>query len=122
MRKLLGLRRGLLRASARLLVLALSVGALGPVLHGVHADDCEPAFVVHDEASHHFQSAVPNSTPFPAGEHCVACHFARSSRGPASWELTGITTFVSTKRLAYSGSHFVAVLLAATLPPRAPPR
>jgi hypothetical protein len=110
-----------LRASARLLVLALSVGVLGPVLHGVHAEDCEPLFVVHDEAAHHFQSAVPDDTPLTASEHCVACHFARSSRGPVSWEPSGLTSFVSGNLLFHSDGHFVAFLFAAPLPARAPP-
>jgi hypothetical protein len=111
-----------LRASARLLVLALSLGALGPLLHGAHAEDCEPWFVVHDETAHHFQAVSPDAAPLAAGEHCVACHFARSSRGPGSWEPSGLTSFVSGNLLTHSDPHRVAILFAAPLPARAPPR
>ena len=121
MRNLLGVPPRLLRGSARLLVLALSVGALGPLLHGAHAEDCEPWFVVHDETAHHFQAASPDATPLAAGEHCVACHFARSSRGPVSWEPSGLTSFVSGNLFAHSDPHRVAILFAAPLPARAPP-
>src|SRR5688500_3578702 len=121
MRSALGMPVPWLRASARLLVLALSLGAFGPLLHGAHAEDCEPLFVVHDETAHHFQAASPDATPLAAGEHCVACHFARSSRGPVSWEPSGLTSFVSGNLLTNSDPHRVAVLFAAPLPARAPP-
>ena len=122
MPNVLGLSAAMLRVSARLLVLALSVTALGPILHGVHADECEPSFIVHDETAHHFQSAVPDRAPLPGGEHCVACHFARSSRGPVSWEPTGLTSLASGNLLFHSDGNLVALVAAAPLPARAPPR
>jgi hypothetical protein len=122
MRNLLGMPPRLLRWSARLLVLALSTGAVGPLLHGVHAEDCEPLFVVHDETAHHFQAASSTSTPLVAGEHCVACHFARSSRGPVSWEPSGLLRFATGTLLVHFERHLVALLLAASLSARAPPR
>ncbi|MBA3270510.1 MAG: hypothetical protein H0T71_08340 [Acidobacteria bacterium] len=121
MRSLLALPPAIARFCAQLLVVAMSVGALGPVLHGVHDEDCEPAFVVHDEAAHRFQSAAPDGVPFPGGEHCVACHFARSSRGPVSWQRTALITFVDGGLLSHADGHFVALVAAAPLPARAPP-
>lgn len=122
MRILLGLPPRLLRATARLLVLAMSVGALGPMLHGVHTEDCEPPFVVHDETAHHLQASLPDAFS-PAGVgHCVACHFARSSRGPVSWELTGISALVHGTLLFHSDGELVAEPSASPVPARAPPR
>ena len=112
----------LLRMSARLLLLALSVGALGPMLHGVHAEDCEPSFIAHDEAAHHFQSPTPDPAPYAGDEHCVACHFARSSRGPVSWESTGLTPFSNGYRLSHTDGALVGTVTIAQLPARAPPR
>lgn len=122
MRKVLGVPPRLLRWSARLLVLALTLASLGPALHGVHADDCEPLFVVHDASAHNFHAVAPDAAPLAIGEHCVACHFARSSRGPVSWVPNGLTNFVSGNLLPHSTNHLVAFLFAAPLPARAPPR
>jgi hypothetical protein len=120
MRDLLGLPVWLLRVSARVLLLALSVTALGPVAHGVHDEDCDPAIVVHDEKQHHLQSPppVPDAQP---GDHCVACHFARSSRGPASWEPSGLTALDTGVLLYHSDGTLRASPSAAPLPARAPP-
>jgi hypothetical protein len=122
MRIVLGFPAWLLRASARVLLVALSVSALGPVAHGVHEDDCEPAFVLHDENQHHFQAAVPGSDGPSRAEHCVACHFARSSRGPVSWEPTGLTALDSGVLLYHSDGELTATPSASPLPARAPPQ
>src|SRR3712207_7046805 len=42
--------------------------------------------------SHRVQAAPAAPSPMPADDHCVACHFARASRGPAAWEPSGLTT------------------------------
>jgi hypothetical protein len=122
MRIVLGFPAWLLRASARVLLAALSVSALGPVAHGVHEDDCEPAFVLHDENQHHFQAAAPDNDGPSGAEHCVACHFARSSRGPVSWEPTGLTALDSGVLLYHSDGELTATPSASPLPARAPPQ
>lgn len=118
---LLGLPAGLLRASARLLLLALSVSTLGPVLHGVHTPGGEPAFVVHDERAHHVQAPGAGAVTPLAGEHCVACHFARSSRGAVSWEPSGLSAFDAGVLLFHEDGRLIASPSALPRPARAPP-
>jgi hypothetical protein len=116
----LGLPRWFLRLSARVLLAALSISSLSSISHGVHEDDCEPAFVLHDETQHHIQAA----TPFDAdllGEHCLACHFARSSRGPASWEPSGLIALDKGILLYHGDGELRTAPSAAPLPARAPP-
>ena len=120
MRNLLGIPAWLLRASARGLLLALSVTALGPIAHGVHADDCEPALVLHDQSQHHVQAALPGQEDLP-GDHCVACHFARSSRGPVAWEPSGLTGLDRGVLLYHRDGQLRAAPCVAPLPARAPP-
>ena len=121
MHRVLGISASLLRISARGLLLALSVTTLGPMLHGVHEEDCEPAFVVHDERQHHFQAALPDDRGWPGGDHCVACHFARSSRGPVAWEPSGLSALSHGVLLYHSDGQLLAAPSAAPLPARAPP-
>jgi hypothetical protein len=116
----LGLPPWLLRVSVRVLLVALSVSALGPIGHATHEDDCEPAFVFHDEAQHHVQAA-PALDPEVAGEHCIACHFARSSRGPVSWERSGLIALDKGVLLYHHDGHLRAAPSAAPRPARAPP-
>lgn len=120
MRKLLGLPAWLLRVSARVLLIALSVSALGPAAHEIHEDDCDPAFVLHDEAQHHVQANVPAGEDLQA-EHCVACHFARSSRGLVSWEPTGLTSLDRGVLLYHRDGDLRSDPATAPLPARAPP-
>src|SRR5690606_16124234 len=75
MRSSLGVPEWLLGASARILLLALSVATLGPALHGVHDVDCEPGFVLHDESQHHVQATDTGRASALPADHCVACHF-----------------------------------------------
>ena len=78
MRKVLGLPAWLLRVSARGLLVALSVSALGAVAPEIHEDDCEPVVVLHDEGGHRGYGESPpfelraNST-LPASRRHVAC-------------------------------------------------
>lgn len=120
MRKLLGIPAWLLHASARVLLVVLSVTALGPIAHGVHADDCDPQFVLHDESQHPLSAprSAPAGTP---ADHCVACHFARSSRGPLAWELTGLTPLDRGVLLYHGDGELRAAPSVAPLPARAPP-
>jgi hypothetical protein len=120
MRKLLGIPATLLHGTARVLLVALSVSALGPLAHDVHDDDCEPAFVMHDESQHHVQAAAPIERE-RQGDHCVACHFARSSRGPVSWEPSGLTALDPGVLLYHTDGQLRAAPSAAPLPARAPP-
>jgi hypothetical protein len=120
MRNLLGVPAWLLRASARVLVLALSVSALGPLAHGAHEDDCDPIFVLHDESQHHVQAAAGGQVQLPA-DHCVGCHFARSSRGPASWEPSGLKSLDRGILLFHRDGQLRAAPSSAPLPARAPP-
>jgi hypothetical protein len=111
---------GLVRAAARLLLLALSVTTLGPVLHGIHDEELQP-LVVHDESRHHFQAASSQDSTTAESDHCVACHFVRTSRGPVSWELTGLHVFAPGKLLFHSDGELVAPPSASPTPARAPP-
>jgi hypothetical protein len=120
MRNLLGIPAWLLHASARVLLLALSVTALGPIAHGVHDDECDPVFVIHDQSQHHVQAATAGRDELPA-DHCVACHFARSSRGPVAWEPSGLTALDPGVLLYYRDGQLRAAPSAAPLPARAPP-
>ena len=120
MRKVLGLPAWLLRVSARGLLVALSVSALGAVAHEIHEDDCEPVFVRHDETQHHVQADLPAPGDL-AGDHCVACHFARSPRGAASWEPTGLIALDPGVLLYHSDGELRADPSTAPLPARAPP-
>lgn len=117
---MLGLSASLLRASARALLLTLSVSTFGPALHAVHDDDCARPLVAHDARQHHFQSAPAPST-LPHDGHCVACHFARASRGPVSWEPTGLTVLADGVLLYHSDGRLVAAPVAVRVPARAPP-
>ena len=119
MPRVLGLSASLLRSAARALLVSLSVAALGPVLHDAHGDRCDPPLVVHDARQHHIQSAQPGDTR--SEDHCVACHFARASRGPAAWEASGLTTLVDVGLSVDVERPVVGALSAARLPARAPP-
>lgn len=119
MRNLLGIPAWLLRVSARVLLVALSVSALGPAAHDVHDDDCDPVIVLHDESQHHVQA--PASPDELAADHCVACHFARSSRGPASWERSGLMALDRGVLLYHSDGELRAAPSASPRPARAPP-
>ena len=121
MRKVLGLTSGALRASARLLLLALSVTTLGPVLHGVHDTDCDPVVVLHDESQHRFAAPATGEDDATGGDHCVACHFLRTSRGPVSWEPSGLHTLRSGGLLFHSDGQIVAAPSTSPQPSRAPP-
>jgi hypothetical protein len=121
MSKSLGLSAGLVRAAARLLLLALSVTTLGPVLHGVHDAELHAVFVPHNESDHQYQSASESAGGPLEAEHCVACHFVRTSRGAVSWEPTGLHPLATGHRLFHADGQLVAVLSAAPTPARAPP-
>jgi hypothetical protein len=119
MRSLLGLPSGLVRATARLLVVALSVTTVGPVMHELHDEELQ-SVVVHDESQHHFQAA-PDAPDSPGNHHCVACHFVRTSYGPASWVAAGIAALATGTRLVDSDGLLVAASFASPRPARAPP-
>ena len=121
MHRLLGLSPGLVRHTARVLLLALSVTTLGPALHGAHDTDCDPVVVVHDESQHHFARASTGDSDVTPGEHCLACHFLRTSRGPVSWEPTGLHVLTSGNLLYHSDGQLVAAPTARPQPARAPP-
>ena len=120
MRNLLGIPAWLLRASARVLLVALSVTALGPLAHDVHEDECEPVIVVHDESQHRIQAAPTDALDL-LSDHCVACHFARSSRGPVSWERSGLAGLDRGNLLFHSDGALRAAPSVVPLPARAPP-
>jgi hypothetical protein len=121
MRRLLGLSSEMGRATARLLLVALSVSTLGPVLHGVHDTECDPTFVVHDEREHHYQLSSSSPSTTPPGEHCVACHFARTTRGAVSWVPAGLHALPSGVRLLQVDGQLVPSVAATPKPARAPP-
>jgi hypothetical protein len=116
----LGLSTRLVRGTARLLAVVLSVTTLGPVLHGAHDPELSPVIIAHDESLHHFQAASAPSAALEA-DHCVACHFMRSSRGPVSWEPSGLVAFAPGHLLYHSDGALAASPSFARLPARAPP-
>ena len=122
MRHLLGLPAWLHRASARALLLALSVAAFGPLIHGAHQEDCDPSVVLHDERQHPLTAPNGADRGALADDHCVACHFARSSRGPVAWEPSGLASLTSGNFLYHSDGQLIAAPSAVPLPARAPPR
>jgi hypothetical protein len=120
MPRLLGLPAGVLRATARVLLLALSVTTVGPALHGVHDDELQSVVVAHDESQHHFQAA-PTAADTGSAHHCVACHFARASHGVASWVVAGLVALAPSGRLTDADGLLVAASFASRRPARAPP-
>jgi hypothetical protein len=120
MRKLLGVGPGLMRGAARLLLLTLSVTTLGPVLHDVHDAEMQPP-AIHDESQHALQAAPPLTGGPLESEHCVACHFVRTSRGAVSWEVTGLHDLSAGHVLLHSDGAVRALLSASPTPARAPP-
>lgn len=122
MQRLLGVPVPVLRLAARLLLVALTVTTVGPALHGVHDTDCDPVVVLHDESQHHF-AAAPQAADHPAGgDHCVACHFLRTSRGPGSWEPSGLQILTSGNLLHDSDGRLDASRSVSPQPARAPPQ
>ena len=120
MRRLLRLPSGLRRATAHLLLLALSVTTVGPALHEAHDEELQPVVVVHDESEHHFQAAPTTADP-GTSHHCVACHFVRASYGPASWVAAGVVALASGTRLPNAGDVLVAAAFSSPRLARAPP-
>jgi hypothetical protein len=120
MRRFLGVPAELVRAASRVLLVTLSVTSVGPVFHEVHDEDFRADVVQHDESEHHLQAADPDGAPLD-GEHCVACHFVRSSRGPASWEPAGLDPLAAAARLFHTDATFAASTSAGPTPARAPP-
>jgi hypothetical protein len=121
MRCLPSLRAGVVRHAARLLLLALTASALGPLVHGIHEEACEPALVLHDERNHHVQGTPAQAGTATTGEHCVACHLARSSRGLVAWEPTGRAPLDRGVLLADAARALAAAPSPAPRPARAPP-
>lgn len=120
MHRVLGISALRRRVAARAVLVALTVATLGPVLHGVHDEQCEPPLVVHDASQHHVQ-ALPAPDSSPSDHHCVACHFARCSRGAAAWEPSGLSALATGVLLYHADGQLMAAPSAAPLPARAPP-
>jgi hypothetical protein len=109
------------RRVARLLVLVMSVTSLGPLLHEVHVEDCDPVFVFHDPSQHRFTTVALDPEDPVEGNHCVACHFARSSRGPVSWEPLGLQPIRIGTLLVHADGAASHTTGSGPLPARAPP-
>jgi hypothetical protein len=121
MRWLLGLPGWLGRPIARALVVALSVSALGPILHDLHAEACEPALVLHDAGQHRFSSAATAPGQSSAPDHCLACHLQRAARGPAAAKSPAPQATDTGRVLRPADWTFVADPASLPLPARAPP-
>lgn len=121
MRTILGLPRVWLGGMARLLLLTLSVTTLGPVLHDEHDAERQSTVILHDESQHHLQAAEASDPRSPGAEHCVACHFVRTSRGPVSWEPAGLHALSSGNRLSHTDGRLPAASFESRRPARAPP-
>ncbi|MGQ0733810.1 MAG: hypothetical protein ACT4QD_09160 [Acidobacteriota bacterium] len=113
--------RAALRAVSRALLLVLGVTTLGPVLHGAHDPEHQAPVVVHDESQHHLQAAPQVVPGWPDGEHCVACHFARSLRSPVAWDASDLHTIGHGRLLSHTAPQLVAAASATPAPSRAPP-
>jgi hypothetical protein len=122
MHRVLGLPAGLLRASVWALLLTLSAAAFGPALHGAHEEDCVRPFVAHDASQHHVKSAPEARSTMPGDHHCVACHFARASRGQVAWEGSRLSVLADGVLLYHTDGQLIAAPSAQPLPARAPPR
>jgi type IV secretory pathway TrbF-like protein len=106
---------------AQLLVLTLSVTTLGPVLHDVHDEELQPLVVSHDETDHTVRSAsAPDTRPFEA-DHCIACHFVRTSHSLGVWQASSLLADPADARLTPFEWCARASLTASPTPSRAPP-
>jgi hypothetical protein len=117
----IGMSPRLLRVGARTLLFALTITTLGPVLHGVHDDQYDPTPVAHDASRHQVEAGPPLDSSTSADSHCVACHFARASRGPAAWSQSGLTTLTIGVLLYHADGQLGAAPAVARRPARAPP-
>lgn len=120
------LRRFRARACCLATALVLAMGTTAAVfqelLHAGASHDaaCAPALdVAHNPASHQIGPAAAEAS---ADAHCVACHFARSSRaGSQSISVAAhVHEQAAVRPIAAIGSARAAAL--DSLPPRAPPR
>ena len=120
MRRLLGLSPRVLRAAARALLLVLGLAALGPLAHGVHADECDTPVVFHDEGAHALRGVADRQPAMP-DDHCVACHFARSTRAPLASHPARFGPFEGGALLPHADGRLAPIAHARPLAARAPP-
>jgi hypothetical protein len=93
--------------------------SLVPVLHG---DDraCNPAIVIHDSSQHQITAAGPDANTPSGGDHCLACHLFRSSRGAVGWKFVPQGLNDSSLVVTTAGPDLVT-RTAVPVPARAPP-
>lgn len=110
----------LVRATVRLMVMALAISSAAPVTHAfdLHDVDCGPALVVHD-ASQHRITADPHAVT-GAAEHCAVCHLARAFSSPRL-EVTGTPTLRPGVLFTHAVASVPPAQLDLRLPARAPP-
>ncbi len=111
----------LARPIARALVVALSVTTLGPILHGLHAEACEPPLVLHDASQHRFSSVPANPIEPATPDHCVACHLQRTSHNPELLNSPAQPVLKASGIRRPVDQVFAADPASLPLPARAPP-
>jgi hypothetical protein len=106
------------RVSQALIVLTAWL-SLVPVLHG---DDwaCNPPIVVHDSSQHQITAARSEANTPAGGDHCLACHLFRNSRGAVAWKFIPQGLHDSSLVVTVAGPHLVT-RTAVPVPARAPP-
>jgi hypothetical protein len=120
MQTVLGVPARVMRAAARVVLVTVTITTVGPVFHEVHDAELRADVIPHDESQHYFQADKARGGSLD-GDHCVACHFVRSSRGPVSWEPAGLDPLAAAARLFHTDATLSASTFAAPQPARAPP-
>jgi hypothetical protein len=115
----LRLSRGVSRAVARLLVVALAVSSAGPFAHGLEGHDADFQLVVHDPRQHRITGA-PATDRAGEAQHCAACHLVRVAKQPRL-EATGDPLLEIATGLTDPSAAAAHVSLDLRLPARAPP-
>jgi hypothetical protein len=119
MHSVLRLTNKLVRPTARLLIVALTMTTAAPLLHGGHDADCD-VFVWHDASQHRFTTA-PLSGDDSSEQHCIACHLQRAPRGPVAWEVSGVVALERGSVLLLVGRNLTSQPGHTPVPARAPP-
>ena len=93
--------------------------SLVPVLHG---DDqaCNPAIILHDSTQHQITAAGSDANTPTGGDHCLACHLFRSSRGAVAWKFIPQALQDYSLVVSVAGPHLLT-RTAVPVPARAPP-
>lgn len=115
-----GLPAWLVRATVRLMVVALVTSSAAPLAHTFdrhELDGYEPMLVVHD-ASQHRIAADPHT--IENADHCAACHLARAFSS-SGLEVTAAPALSVGVHLTHASACVPIAQLDLRVPARAPP-